>query len=366
LPIKLVDQWKNPSGANLTLALALALPADQAEPMVKTLLNLGATSAQADTSGFTAFHRFVQENAESLLDIVWEMDKTGAQTAINHMAIRQSQDGEVPLHVAIANGNRSLVSKLLANGALAEVDFESWLKAAKQVMPSRLSSFEENTKTFKSFFEQPLIVALKSSNPSIALQLIERGASVDTLPVSTQRILNGHYWSNDPRHSALDMVQSQLKVLRDYEGEKTLRQKPALPEGLDEFLAKFEPGTYKHWLVSKDIQKLRDEFENDSKVYEKELCELSSKPGIQEKKQAIKDAIQVLENVENVMLEKGAKTFKELYPDFKDEGNNNNYYNNMFSGVANNGVGSVAYNYNFVFGNVTDVTELRKTAYIRL
>lgn len=61
LPIKIGDgSYGNPNTAILTLVLALALPLEKAIRMCETLLDLGATSSQADAEGITAFHRYIQ------------------------------------------------------------------------------------------------------------------------------------------------------------------------------------------------------------------------------------------------------------------------------------------------------------------
>lgn len=113
-------------GALLTLVLALALPVDKAKEMAKTLLELGATSAQADINGVTAFHRYVEANAESLLDSLWETDPVGAKTAVDHIAFRDYNSCQSPLQAAVLNGNLALVLKLLDHGAVAHIDFEAW------------------------------------------------------------------------------------------------------------------------------------------------------------------------------------------------------------------------------------------------
>ena len=121
LPVK----FKN-NGVLLTLVLALALPVEKAKEMAQTLLALGATSAQADINGFTAFHRYVEANAESLLKSLWETDPVGAKTAINHMAFADSNTCETPLQLAARGGNLALVLKLLEQGAATHIDFEAW------------------------------------------------------------------------------------------------------------------------------------------------------------------------------------------------------------------------------------------------
>lgn len=127
MPVKLLDYQKKPQDAFLTLVLALFLPVDKAKEMVDALVNLGATSAQADMKGVTAFHCFVEGNAESLLDSLWKSDPTGTRTAVNHIAFPGSYEPPVsPLQVAIRKGNFAMALKLLDHGAVPHVDFETW------------------------------------------------------------------------------------------------------------------------------------------------------------------------------------------------------------------------------------------------
>jgi ankyrin repeat protein len=99
---------------------------EKAKEMAKTLLSLGATSAQADMTGVTAFHVLVEENAGSLLESLWESDPTGTKTAINHIAFQGYNASNTPLQIAVQEGNLALVLKLLDHGALTHVDFETW------------------------------------------------------------------------------------------------------------------------------------------------------------------------------------------------------------------------------------------------
>ncbi|KAI0798951.1 ankyrin repeat-containing domain protein [Xylaria sp. FL0064] len=135
LPVKIGDgSYSNPNTAILTLILALALPIDKAIRMCETLLNLGATSSHADITGITAFHRFIKNNNMEVIDFLWENDKLGLKTAINHVAVSGNywrSSATSPLMTAIDEGNPILVLKLLDAGAKPEIDFASWLQGAK-------------------------------------------------------------------------------------------------------------------------------------------------------------------------------------------------------------------------------------------
>jgi len=121
-----MNAQKTPSGSLLTLVLSLALPVEKAVSMTKTLLSLGATSAQADLNGVTAFQRCVEENAESLVRTLLEIDKTGSKTSINHVVAPQYLTPQTALQAAVRKGNLRLTLLLLEQGASTDVDFESW------------------------------------------------------------------------------------------------------------------------------------------------------------------------------------------------------------------------------------------------
>ncbi|KAK3372503.1 hypothetical protein B0H63DRAFT_299088 [Podospora didyma] len=363
LPVKFMGADKKPSGALLNLVLALALPVDKAKEMAEALLDLGATSAQSDIKGVTAFHYYVEQNAESCLQTLFEQDKIGTKSAINHVAFPQYHTSRTPLGIAVQNGNISLALKLLENGAMPHVDFESWLKSAKNstTMEHQLGTFEVNQKRFKEMLEQPLILALTSSNPASALELLERGADPNIITCSSHQYMERTWYRNVKAESALDIVTQQLKELRDYKGEVAALPEANLPDGIDTYLDNFTAGSYKHWLVSSKIDLDKKTHREQQEIAEKNRTSLLGSLGVPKKEVAIKEAITTLEQIEKTLLDRGSKTFSELYPD----------YDNRFAGLGNpdyksNDVKTVPYKHVFSFTGVNDVTEARNTAYIEL
>ena len=127
MPVKRFSSGsKKPSSVLLTLVLALALPSDKAAEMTRTLLSLGATSAQADLRGMTALHRFVDEDARAVLDALLQADPAGAKMAINHLAKIDRARLRTPLCVAIMLGCRETAKLLLEHGAQAQIPYEAW------------------------------------------------------------------------------------------------------------------------------------------------------------------------------------------------------------------------------------------------
>ncbi|KXX77462.1 Ankycorbin [Madurella mycetomatis] len=368
LPVKLLDYQKKPQDAFLTLVLALFLPMDKAKEMVDALINLGATSAQADMKGVTAFHCFVEGNAESLLDSLWKSDPTGTRTAVNHIAFRDSYEPPVsPLLAAVRNGNFALALKLLDQGAVPHVDFETWLKSAKQAasMEHQLGTFENNQKRYRQMMEQPLITALRSPTPEIAIKLLERGVDPNVITCDSHRYMEYSWRPRFTGQSALDIANEQLRALRKYKGEATeAPSPPQLPEGIDTYLSNFEEGSYQHWLVSMDIDQRRDSYRKKLARYEKDMASSADPPGVREKASAIEKATTTMEEVKKALLAKGAKSFVEIYPDFKDSvDTSSRRYQSSYQSKETK---SLPYEFTFSFQNVNDVTETRKEAYLKL
>ncbi|KAK4170229.1 Ankycorbin [Cladorrhinum sp. PSN259] len=366
LPVKFLDLSKQPSGALLTLVLALVLPVPKAKEMSKTLLSLGATSAQADLNGTTAFHSYVEKNSEALLESLWENDPTGTHSAINHNLFPSSWSvSKTPLQVAVQNGNLALVLKLLDQGAVPHINFEIWLKAAKQStnIMSMLNTFENNQTLYHRTTEQTLIVAINSSNPASALALLERGADPNAVTMESRSQMQ-HYYSTVNGESALDLVNKHLKALQEYKGESGATL-PTLRKGLDNFLAGYEHGTYQHWEVSREIKKIKAAHQTALREYEMTKKALENASGIAEKQAAIQEAIATLEKVKESLLARGAKTFGDLFPEYRNPSavaGFRNFTNQLFTGNEKQELNKFV----FSFHNVNDVTAARNIAYIKL
>lgn len=324
-PVKFLTSDGKAHAATLSLVLALALPDEEkAREMTRLLLSLGASSAQADMKGVTALHRFVIAGLPSLIGTLFEVDSAAAKVALNTVTLSGSYwspQVSSPLLTAIGSGDVDLVDRLLRSGASATIDFDTWLKAAKldSSYSNNLSDITRNTKTFNKT-EQPILKAVRTIWPSIALRLLEHGADPNTMTAeSYDALANTSSYQYYSGATLLDVVRKQLKDLRAYKGEKpnTYKVKP-LAEDMDEYLAEnCEAGSYMHWLVSSDIKKLRETYEEQQKAKAKLKAAVEEIAGREEKAAEIKRVIAELEAVEKALLEKGAKTFKDLHPECK-------------------------------------------------
>ncbi|ORY62245.1 uncharacterized protein BCR38DRAFT_235854 [Pseudomassariella vexata] len=366
--------------AILPLVLALALPIEKAVVMAEILLSLGATSSQAEVNGITAFHRYVKHGGRKLIESLFEHDKIGLKAAINHITVTGyswRSNATSPLMTAIDKGDAVLVLRLLEAGANPQIDFDSWLKGAKVSFEANLGDYERNQGHFKESTEQPLIIAIMSSQPGIAVDLLEKGAESNVITKDSHGLVQSK-WSVSHRkgRTALDLVRDSLKTLREYTentalnhqasgnnrgyfnaGKNTHPEPPESPQGTDEFLRKFDKDSYQHWVVSADIKEKLDDYKETLERFEQEKQKHSNQEGLQEKKQAIQDIIVQLESVEEALQKKSAKTFRELYPEIQESSAPSNHIQTEKS---------TAYCFDFNFLRVTDLTEVRRIAYIEL
>ncbi|KAL8370906.1 hypothetical protein RB595_000985 [Gaeumannomyces hyphopodioides] len=360
LPVKILGYDSKPVAALLTLVLALSLPVDQAKSMTKTLLALGATSAQADIKHMTCFHRYVDNGASDLVEALWDLDPVGTKTSINHLAWLDSWKAISPLQSAIQNGDSRLVLKLLDAGAIPEIDFETWLKSAKQAIENRLGTAESNTDTFRTSLDQPLILALKSTDPTSAIGLLERGADVNTLTQVSWNILKGGWWRNhNTGETALDVVRRQLALVRKYEGEKPYGTVPQPPVGVESAIEGLIPGTWKHWVVIRTIADAQTATESRLMVYAADQKRIEMKKGLLEKKEAITEVARALEKVETAILERGGKTFDELHPGMNDQDRTKSVERDFDPKQT-------PFEFKHSFYGVKDMTPAREVAYFEL
>lgn len=241
------------------------------------------------------------------------------------------------------------------------------LKSAKKsaVVRPYLRTLEENKRRYNQLVDQPLILALESRKPEIALELLDRGADPNVITTESHHYLFASSYSRCPGESALDLVNKHLESLRAYDPEFGAPVRPRMPGKLDASLANFEEGTYQHWVVSKEIGKRRMQFRKDLKAFKKARAAFHSRPGFAEKAAAIEDAIKTMEKIKEALLAKGAKTFAEMYHKSKPK------VQVKVQAIRTGQTERVtektkSFQVTFSFHNVNDVTEAREAAYFKL
>jgi ankyrin repeat protein len=320
LPVKLLNSHdKSPRGAILTLVLALKLPLDQAKAMTQALLEIGASSAQADMKQATALH-YISGDQPRILETLFQFDEPAAKRAINHLAVTGSSwspSAQSPLMSAILRGNSLAALKLLEAGSAPSVDFNSWIKST-ETQDERITTRDskQNHNDFVRDVEQPVMLAVQTEMTGLVMELLARGADPNTLPKETQRdLLYGYNQRGHTMQSLLDVVRGKIQNLRRYKDEKPPAEPEyKLKEGAD-YLDGIQTGTYKDFVAKVKLEETRVSDKQVKETWEKRLKEYNERKGIAEKQEAIDALAAEFEQVEKELVAKGAKTFQELHPE---------------------------------------------------
>jgi ankyrin repeat protein len=321
LPVKLLNEYdRRPRGAILTLVLALTLPLEKAKEMTRTLLELGASSAQADMNHVTALHYFANQGWPELIDTLLEHDLPAVKRAIDRLWVEDlywNPRAYSPLTLAIECRDVIGALKILDAGASSTIDFDKFMESyqSRYKSPFSRDDSEQNRQKFLKGVEQPVMLALAREEPLIVLELLSRGADPNTLTKTAHScVLDGRQRGNNEGGSLLDVIREKLNALREFMGEDN---EPNPPEPLKEdsyYPRDITPGTYKFWVADRAFKAARCSYQLSLKSYLEEVEKAKKREGLAEKKEAAQGLLHQLEEVEADLLRRGAKTFAELFP----------------------------------------------------
>ncbi|KOC16985.1 ankyrin repeat protein [Aspergillus flavus AF70] len=363
LPIKLLNSQGNSSrGAILTLVLTLQLPLEKAKAMTKKLLQLGASPAQADLKYNTPLHYIAASTYDDLIDVFLDQNKPVTMKAINHLAFvgySWNPDAYSAFMTAINTKNSIGALKLLEAGAELSIDFGKFVKSGQVLDSIRTNSSERNREIFRQNFTQPIVLAIQKELPEVALELVTRGVDPNTLSPDGYKVEDEDY-VRDSLHgkSLLDCVRDKIKELQQYQGEVVDLNAPRPLEPDSFYLKDFEANTYQLWTAERELNKAKRSYEKSLKVYEQGISDSENRKGVESKLQTIRDLVEQFEKLETVLSEKGAKTFKELFPDLQQPDDEDE------SSSPNRDCDD-PFELEFTF-NISDLTDEKKDGYIKL
>ncbi|KAJ5959387.1 uncharacterized protein N7479_006537 [Penicillium vulpinum] len=317
MPIKIINEhYKTPEAAILNLVLIHALPFEKAKEMSQTLLDLGASPAQADLKQKTPLYYLAHSNKLDILDIYMQHDEPAVKRAINHLAVEGSSwrpDFSSVLMAAITAKNAPAAVKLLDTGSHHEIDLGEIVKA---IMTSRGTQTYHNNDSIeedaKSSVKQPILLAIENELPLLAIDLINRGVD----PNSPNNRIKERYQNKGK--TVLDVLRETLQRLREFLVERkyqSYHRNIAIPlDSNDEtYLSEFQSGSYRKFTAENLLRSVR----RMNRVAEKQAREDEDKaadPGLVEKKAFIAELVRDYEKLEFILLQKGAMTWDELYP----------------------------------------------------
>ncbi|KAF2757357.1 ankyrin repeat protein [Pseudovirgaria hyperparasitica] len=364
LPIKLLNDYdRSPEGAILLLVLALASP--NPKEMATALIKLGASAAQADLNQATSLHAYSVKQPE-LLQVLFDEDGPAVSRAINHLAVEgstRSPSAYSPLMTAIIGKSTLGALKLLAGGANPRIEFADYIKSVMlkfQEVANR--SNEQNMADYGQSFSQPIIQAVQSDLPEIALGLLRHGADPNTPTPSGYLVkANDKYRDHRNGETVLDRVRQRLKALKGYE-EVAPNWKPIMPEPYEDarYLDNLKDGPYRLWMAKRKIQKAREAYDRDLSECQRKLTEWHDRQGVREKQAAIAKMIDAFETLDAELVRNGAKQFYDLYPNIKKPQKQYNY-----SDSEHTYENAAAFELRFTF-DLPDLNDSTKEAYLDL
>lgn len=366
LPIKLLNEYnKTPRAAILTLVLALNLPVEKATAMTAKLLELGASTAQADMDQTTALHYFVAAKQTEPLDVLFSKDEPAVKRAINHLAITGNSwrpSARSALMTAINAKNTLAALKLLEGGAKPSIEFEDFYKSVQmKYSDTSFRSTEDNENNFQQNVEQPLVQAVDMDLPDLVLELLNHGADPNTLQASAHMVIkNVHQRTYHKGKSILDAVQDKIAKLKEYNGEKPEPVAPLEVNSNDGYYLKgLAEDSYQLHVATMQLKDARETYDREKESFDRLVKEKKERKGLEEKKRAIRDLIEGFKEVESQLLSKKAKTFSELYPDIEGPADNNT------RSYGNHQQVKEPFKVEFNFG-VPDLTDIKREGYMKL
>lgn len=315
LPVVLKN-GRSSSQAILSATLTLHHPLELSKELLRKLLECGASSTQADTSHVTTFHSIVAAGEPELIDVLFKLDGPAAHLAIDHPAVGQSYPPTVqlPLSTTIKYRGLHMTRKLLSYGAS--------LSASSERLRNFWARQRSNDKSLEQSLVQPLVVAARLAKPAfIRTLLLDPNADPNAMtPISYEVIQSGStrtYHTYKDGETILDILNSRIKSWKNTNIGGPLDDSTIPELESDSFyLDGLKEGSYQHWAAQNEVCAAKAAIElmkteRESNLTKKANDQKEASIMEQRKQREIED----LEDVKGLLLQKGAKTFKELHPE---------------------------------------------------
>lgn len=324
LPIKIMDPHnRGPRAVIMTLTLAQLMGAKQSEAVTKSLLQLGASSAQADMRQISALQYSVYRNNLEVLKTLFEYDEPAARSVLNHLNVgvgcNPSSTVASPLLTAIQTRNVTAVNVLLLLGAQTSIGREDFSKLCHHSFDHNsyltpIHDWEQHQHMYKTGLQQPIVLVVERDLPTVVQELLQRDGDPNTLTKTGQFVLlNPHNGTHQEGTTLLDAIREKFVTLRDCNTMKALDGPPEPLQPRDFYLAGLEEGTYQYWSAKTDVDVAENIICKMQVNYEHSLQ--AQKEKLLEKSAALLKSIQEFEIAERMVIERGGKTFAVLHPD---------------------------------------------------
>ena len=326
LPVKILNSYsRKPEQAIMTLVLAAQLSGNTAVQAVEQLLSLGASSAQADMNQITALHYIAARKRIDLLKVCFDNDGAAAKSVLDHLTMDQTYwnpETHNPLITAIRRSDSNVAGTLLNFGAKPTIEMSDFAHVythdRQERHPWWRSENEDISKVWKETVIQPVTMAIEKDMPDLALQLLQAGADANTLDVEAHKTLFRYAEGQTFTVSGDTLLDATVTKLANIESAINPRRRLAKPITLnsdENYIEGTAPDSYERWYLSKSIETAKTVVKQWHDERERVLAEDKDQPGKQQKLEALRSLQDSFKEVRDRLLDKGAKTLKQLHPE---------------------------------------------------
>ncbi|KAF8247996.1 hypothetical protein K440DRAFT_549813 [Wilcoxina mikolae CBS 423.85] len=315
------------------LSLILALHTENPCATVSTLLKLGASCTQAtnqrDGSRTSAFHYVVKDGSLEILESLFEHDAPGALSMINnaHRTDQWSRNNIVtPLGTAlfVQKDTLKLIQYLLTHGAHAQITADDIVRNLKPAQRQKITKeiLDNNLKELAQPLEYAIMMDADGPlDVDIVAALLQHGA--DPNQMCQMALYYYSSTSSQPKDgfTPLDKVRQRIEQTLEIINDVPVRyQYGDVSYGTyeDSLLDEFPLGSYRRAAAKLHLQFLRDRAA-EAKKRTDSLSESHYEKELAKKKEDAKRLLEKLLRIESLLLEAGAKTYHELYPEVLPE-----------------------------------------------
>ncbi|KAL7276030.1 hypothetical protein RUND412_000999 [Rhizina undulata] len=324
LPIKILDNDKSPVNAILSLALACNLPKEKAVAAVTTLLQLGASSAQANSfSRVSALHYAVWYKAQEIVNLMFDIDGPAASSVVNQTGKEHHRYWSIscasPLITAMKQESPHLANILLERGARGKVTLEEYLQAINSDDKKNIPH-DQRTTQFEHGTRQPIEIALWNEKTLPLLgRLLAAGADPSTITMLSYN--NSRYFHNPHTKlmTILDLARERIETYRKFltDPDKESVKEELRPLWDISVLDQFPEGSYSRFVAERSFKlenmRIRDANRNPFAAKE----EAWKKLALEKKKAAAQQQLELYEKAEKHLVNCGAKSYYDIFPEKK-------------------------------------------------
>ncbi|CUS09476.1 unnamed protein product [Tuber aestivum] len=330
MPMKIFERGhggrKVPRAAVLVLVLIYQLPSEKQAEMAATLLRVGARTSQADSFSKTnGLLHAVAHDAMPVLEKMFELDGPGARSILNKASSYNFQNEvTTPLTAAMRKAGASqsldIANCLLDKGATGYVKFDDFHRCLRACHASPYSG-HNNDQSYKTL-KQTIEISIECEYTCALIpRLIKAGADPSAITSSTASLWDFAH-ATGPLHTPGETVLDQLRnKIEGYRNFLKTEPEPAVVWNQDplpaSFLDGFPEGSWERftaefaWKRENKARGVRSAGVGQSVFRVARAVE----PGAKKTRKNVEKLLRLFEETEKVLVEAGAKTFEELYPD---------------------------------------------------